>query len=158
MPGYLPPGAGGTLPWSWAEERLVRSHSYWVATVWPDGRPHISPVWGGWFDGAFWFSCDLGSRKARNIATNPQCVVTTEDPLEPVVVDGVATAVMDRALTARYVEVEREKYASEWDPELYTVDFFDGNLGGGCTFRLSPRSALGLLASEFATSPTRWRF
>ena len=39
MPGYgtLGPDQGtGLLPWSWAEERLVRSHDYWVATTWPD--------------------------------------------------------------------------------------------------------------------------
>ena len=51
MPAYIAADAGGTLPWAWAEERLIRSRSYWVATVWPDGRPHVSPVWGAWFDG-----------------------------------------------------------------------------------------------------------
>ena len=46
MPGYgiVGPGEGrGLLPWSWAEERLIASHDYWVATVWPDGRPHVMP-------------------------------------------------------------------------------------------------------------------
>ena len=158
MPGYLAPAAGGTSPWAWAEERLVRSHTYWVATVWPDGRPHVFPVWGAWFDQTFWFSCDLSSRKARNIKLNPNCVVTTEDPLEPVVLDGMATRVIDRQATARYVDVEREKYASEWNEELYTVDFFDGNLGGGCTDRVEPSTGFGLVERKFASSPTRWTF
>lgn len=146
------------MPWSWAAERLERSHTYWVATVWPDNRPHISPVWGAWFDQAFWFSCDLSSRKARNLARNPSCSITTEDPLEPVIVDGTAVAVMNRGLTERYVDAEREKYAAEWNPELYTVDFFDGNLGEGCTFRVEPTTAFGLVESDFANSPTRWTF
>ena len=41
MPGYgiLRPEEGtGLLPWSWADERLRRSHDFWLATVWPDGR------------------------------------------------------------------------------------------------------------------------
>jgi len=51
MPGYglLDAAQGaGLLPWSWAVERLQRSHDYWVATVRPDGRPHVMPVWGVW--------------------------------------------------------------------------------------------------------------
>ena len=34
MPGYgtLPATeGGGLLPWSWAEERLIRSHDFWLA-------------------------------------------------------------------------------------------------------------------------------
>jgi hypothetical protein len=43
--GVVGPAEGrGLLPWSWAEERLIASHNYWVATVWPDGRPHVMPV------------------------------------------------------------------------------------------------------------------
>ena len=40
-----PRATTGMLPWSWAEERLTRSHDYWCATTWPDGRPHVMPVW-----------------------------------------------------------------------------------------------------------------
>ena len=61
MPGYglLDATLGtGLLPWSWAVERLTRSHDYWVATVRPDGRPHVMPVWGIWMDDALWFSLD----------------------------------------------------------------------------------------------------
>ena len=68
MPGYgiLPAGEGiGLLPWSWAVERLERSHDYWLATVWPDARPHVMPVWGVWREDALWFSSSKTSRKAR---------------------------------------------------------------------------------------------
>ena len=85
MPGYLADGAGGTLPWAWAEHRLVNSSAYWIGTVRPDGRPHSSPVWGVWFDDTFWCSFDQTSIKARNIAKNPSVVVTNDDPWEQVV-------------------------------------------------------------------------
>jgi hypothetical protein len=50
MPGYgVATEPDGMLPWSFALERLVSSHDYWLATVWPDGGPHIMPVWGAWF-------------------------------------------------------------------------------------------------------------
>ncbi len=36
------------LDWSWVETRLIAARNYWVASVYPDGRPHVSPVWGAW--------------------------------------------------------------------------------------------------------------
>jgi hypothetical protein len=51
MPDYgiaRPAAGSGLLPWSWAVERLERSHDYWVATIHPDGRPNVTPVWGVW--------------------------------------------------------------------------------------------------------------
>jgi hypothetical protein len=49
MPGYGiagPEEGSGLLHWSWAAERLAAARNYWVATVWPHGRPHVMPVWG----------------------------------------------------------------------------------------------------------------
>ena len=79
MPGYgMPKTAKGLLPWKWAEQRLRKSHNYWITTVRPDGSPHVMVVWGLWLDGAFLFSTGSQSRKARNLAQNPRCVVSTE--------------------------------------------------------------------------------
>jgi hypothetical protein len=91
MPGYgiLPADAGGgLLPWDWAVERLQRAHNYWVATTRPDGAPHLAAVWGVWFDGAVCFSTGGRSRKARNLAAEPRCVVTPESAGESVVLEG----------------------------------------------------------------------
>src|SRR5207244_11433521 len=66
MPGYgtLGPEEGtGLLPWSWAEEQLTVSHDYWLASVWPDGRPHLMTVWGMLQVGALWDSSRGRSRK-----------------------------------------------------------------------------------------------
>jgi hypothetical protein len=153
MPAYLAGDAGGRLPWSWAEQRLVSSHCYWIGTVWPDRRPHVSPVWGVWLEDRLWFSCDPTSRKAPNLRTNPSCVVTTEDPLEPVIVDGTAHRVTERDDVVRYVDAERVKYAAEWKDDTFTVEFFiDG------TYVVVPTTVLGLVEKEFDTSPTRWTF
>jgi len=51
MPGYgtIGPEEGtGLLPWSWAVERLSRSRNYWLATIRPEGGPHVMPVWAVW--------------------------------------------------------------------------------------------------------------
>src|SRR5205085_5392547 len=100
MPGYgieEPDEGTGLLPWAWAEERLRTSHDYWLATTWPDGRPHVMPVWGMWIEGGLWFCSSLGSRKSRNLRRNGRCTATTDDALEPVVVNGLATLVTDDA-------------------------------------------------------------
>lgn len=99
MPGYgiVGPTEGtGLLPWQWATDRLTRSHDYWIATVWPDGRPHVTPVWGVWRDDALWFSCSRRSRKARNLEANPVAVATTDDPANPVIVEGEVAQVLER--------------------------------------------------------------
>jgi len=96
MPGYgiVGPLEGkGLLSWEWAEERLVSSHDYWLATTRPAGSPHVMPVWGVWAQGAAWFSSSRESRKARNIAADPRVVLTTDNPRQPVVVEGVVEPV-----------------------------------------------------------------
>ncbi len=70
-PGYgFPQTTKGLLAWSWAEQRLKKSHNYWITTVKPDGSPHTMVVWGLWQDGRFLFSTGAKSRKARNLAKN----------------------------------------------------------------------------------------
>jgi len=91
MPGYgLPVGDKGLLPWSWAEQRLKKSHNYWITTVKPDGSPHTMVVWGLWQDGRLLFSTGSKSRKARNLAQNTNCVVCTELANEAVIVEGTS--------------------------------------------------------------------
>src|SRR5579872_2673070 len=96
MPGYGiagPEEGSGLLPWTWAEERLVASHDYWVATTHPDGRPNVTPVWGVWAGGGAWFSSSRQSRKARNIAADARITLTSDNPLQPVIVEGLVTEI-----------------------------------------------------------------
>jgi PPOX class probable F420-dependent enzyme len=154
MPGYgvLGPDEGsGLLPWSWAVQRLTGSHDYWVATVWPDGRPHVMPVWGVWLDGSVWFSSSLGSRKARNLARDPRAVATTDQPREPVVVDGVTRRVEHPDDVRAFAGAVNAKYGTD-----YGLDFYDPAVNA--CFRLRPSWVFALTEEDFAGSPTRWRF
>ncbi len=153
MPGYgiLPSSEGrGLLPWSWALERLTRSHDYWLATVWPDGRPHVMPVWGIWHDESVWFSSSAQSRKARNLRADPRCVVTTDNAIEPVVVEGVAEVVRELGAIQELASRVNAKYSSE-----LTVEFLNPEVNA--TFRVRPRWGFSL-NKEFTESPTRWVF
>ncbi|MBI2911131.1 MAG: pyridoxamine 5'-phosphate oxidase family protein, partial [Chloroflexi bacterium] len=64
-------GNEGMLPWSYVREQMAKSRNFWVATTRPDGRPHVTPVWGLWLDESFFFSSDPTSRKGRNLAASP---------------------------------------------------------------------------------------
>lgn len=152
MPGYglLGPDEGtGLLPWQWAEERLVSSRNYWVVSLWPDGRPHAMPVWGLWHERAFWFSSSKGSRKARNLAADPRCVVTTEDAADPVIMEGSAQLVTEPEALATMLALENAKYDTN-----YTIDLLDPDVNS--VYRVRPRWAFGLRHDDFTGSPTRW--
>jgi len=154
MPGYgLRDASEGTglLPWSWAKERLERSHDYWVATAHPDGRPHVMPVWGVWMGDGLWFSCSRASRKARNLARQPACTIATDNAFEPVIIEGSAELVNDVEAIRHFVGAVNKKYRTN-----YGIDFFS-QASNGC-FRVSPTWAFGLMESDFTGSPTRWSF
>lgn len=154
MPGYgtLPAGEGsGLLPWSWVEERLVRSHDFWLATVTPEGAPHLMPVWAVWRTGSLWFSSSNGSRKARNLRFEPRCTLSTDNPREPVVVQGRARRVTDRDALTVMLEAENAKYAT-----AYGMDMVDP--ASNSAFALLPEWVFALDSSDFTGSPTRFTF
>jgi nitroimidazol reductase NimA-like FMN-containing flavoprotein (pyridoxamine 5'-phosphate oxidase superfamily) len=154
MPGYgiVGPSEGsGLLPWSWAAEQLTRSRNYWLASVWPDGRPHVMPVWGMWDDAVLWVTCASQSRKTLNLAADRRCCVTTEDAADPVVLEGTAQIVTEPALRQRVIDLMNAKYGTG-----YTADFLEPRQNA--TIRIRPRRVFGLRGSDFTGSPTRWTF
>jgi nitroimidazol reductase NimA-like FMN-containing flavoprotein (pyridoxamine 5'-phosphate oxidase superfamily) len=92
-----PFGADDTVPTSWAEarERLEEAGTYWLATARSDGRPHVMPVLSVWVDGALCFSAGEASRKGKNLARDPRCVVTAGSRALDLVVEGEVAKVSD---------------------------------------------------------------
>jgi nitroimidazol reductase NimA-like FMN-containing flavoprotein (pyridoxamine 5'-phosphate oxidase superfamily) len=154
MPGYgvLPADAGrGLLPWSWAEERLARSHDYWLATVTPDGLPHLMPVWAVWHEHKLWFSSSNASRKARNLKAQPGCTLSTEDPLEPVVAAGRAERIQDHQALMAMLAAENAKYGTDYGPEMVDP-------AANSVYALRPNWVFALDSRDFTGSPTRFVF
>jgi PPOX class probable F420-dependent enzyme len=152
MPGYgtLPPEEGtGLLSWAWARERLAAARNLWVVTLFPDGRPQQSAVWGTWHSGAVLFTCAPSSAKARNIAGDPRVSVATEDAGDPVVVEGTAAEVSDHAALAACVAALNAKY-----PGSYQL----GDDPHSGFYLVTPVRAFGLRHDDFTGSPTRWTF
>ncbi len=93
-----------------AKDRREREQNVWVATVRPDGRPHLVPVWFV-VEGEAWFICTApGSVKARNLHSNPQVALALEDGSHPLVVEGEAHAV---APSPTVIAKFKKKY--DWD-------------------------------------------
>jgi hypothetical protein len=154
MPGYgiLAADEGtGLLSWREVEPRLARSHDYWLASTWPDGRPHVMPVWGVWDGTALWFSSSGRSRKIANLKRDPRCVATTDDALDPIILEGTADVVTAERDITRFLDLLNAKYDVD-----YQLDFLDPTVNA--TVRIAPHTGFALLHSDFVGSPTRWHF
>src|SRR5580698_798335 len=158
MPGYgLPEGSKGLLPWSWAEQRLKKSHNYWITTIKPGAlpdkaSPHTMVVWGLWQDGRFLFSTGSQSRKARNLAQNSNCVVSTEHAQEAVIVEGTAE-LADLPARRKFLAPYQRKY--KFDMSKMKADMLSMKEP---VFAVRPRVVFGLWEKEFVGKSTRWTF
>lgn len=147
-------------PISWADgrQRLEQAEVYWIATVRPDGRPHVTPMIGLWLDDALYFSTGPEERKAQNLAQNVHCVITTgcnalNEGLD-LVMEGDAVEISDEATLQRVADAFNAKY--NWG---YTVrdGALQGNGGKTLAFRVAPTKGFGYGKGE-PFSATRWRF
>ena len=57
-----------------------------------------------WFDGAFWFETGEQTRKGRNIAHDPRCTLSLATHEFDLVMEGVASKVLDPATVATMAE------------------------------------------------------
>ncbi len=147
----------GVLPWSWAEERLIRCKNYWLVTATSSGRPHSMPVWGVWAptEERFVFSCSPNARKARNLVENPQLVVTVDDTVECVSLEATASscdAASDEARSS--AAMYGEKYELDPVKRAQLQEFFLQN----SLWVATPIRAFGIIEreDEFAARATRW--
>jgi len=147
MPGYgISPKKAGMFSWKWATDRLAKSKQYWIATTRPDGAPHVMIVWGVWTDDAFWFSTGKTSRKARNLAANPRCVICSDDSEQAVIVEGEVSIVGEAKVLKRVFAAYKKKYK------------IDPSGMGEPLFRANPKVVFGLYEKKFPTTATRWIF
>jgi Pyridoxamine 5'-phosphate oxidase len=107
------------IPWPKVRERFEKDlsqspessgpgrHTCWLATVRPDGRPHVMPLGAIWVDGSFYFTSGAGTRKSKDLAHNPNCVITVATHDFDLVVEGEAVKVTDPARAQRIAEIYR---------------------------------------------------
>jgi PPOX class probable F420-dependent enzyme len=137
-------------------------HTCWLATINPDGSPHVTGVGALWTDGAFWFETGEHTRKGRNLARDPRCTLSVAAHDFDLVVDGEASSVTDPATVAKMAE----RWAAEGWPcrvdetgQALTADFSAPSAGPPPWFvyRLVPHRATALETIE-PGGATRWDF
>src|SRR4026208_2355532 len=70
-------GDATALPWSEPAGHLEQAEIFWLSTIRPDGRPHVTPLLSVWVNGALYFTTGADERKAKNLAQNTHCILTT---------------------------------------------------------------------------------
>ena len=154
--GYgVPETAEGQLAWAHVEERLAAATEFWMATVRPDGRPHVVPRWGAWLDGRFYYDGSPETRHARNLVTNPATVLHLESGTDVVILEGQSRASdpISNELGARIAAEFKRKYAAKgYAPE--DSSWSGEGAGGLCVF--TPSKAMAW--ANFPADVTRFRF
>jgi hypothetical protein len=83
------------------------------------------------------------TRKARNLADNPRCVICNEDAEEAVIVEGVARKLDESAVPPQVRSDYRAKYG--WELQ-------------GSVFEVRPRVVFAMPEEQFPGGVTRWTF
>lgn len=100
------------------DSRLDTAPNIWLATVRPDGRPHLVPIWFVLDEGR-WYICTGGqSVKASNLRANPRVSLALEDGTNAFVVEGAACAVTPSAAVIR-------KFKAKYDWDITTDTQYD---------------------------------
>lgn len=157
----VPATLEGTLPWAWAEERLIANRNYWLVTASAEARPHAMPLWGVWLPDTerFWCSSSPNSRKIRNLVENPQCVVTVDDPVECVSLEGRAR-IVDPLADVAAVDAAVQAYVTKYwdDPAVHPE--MEAFVRSHAIVEVTPERAFGIIErdEEFSQRATRWRW
>lgn len=96
-------------------EKLLQQNNIWLASVRPDGRPHLIPAWFVWHQDRIYICIEPASVKARNIAGNPSVALALEDGSNPVICEGSA-----RAVPAPWSAVVTELFTSKYGWDIST--------------------------------------
>ena len=153
----------GASPVSWeqARELLQKAEVYWLSTVRPDGRPHVTSLVAVWLEDALYFCTGKTERKAKNLGQNAYCIITTgcnilSDGLD-LVVEGKAARIIDESRLERVAD----SYASKYDsPFRFTVRdsvFLNSDGGEALVYEVVPVTVFGFGKGK-TFSQTRWRF
>ncbi|MEV5439474.1 pyridoxamine 5'-phosphate oxidase family protein [Streptomyces sp. NPDC052682] len=158
-PRYSSEGATAP-PWREVEARLAGAGLFWISTVRPDGRPHVTPLPAVWSQGALHFCTGPEERKARNLAANASVVLTTGtntwDEGYDLVVEGEAVRVTDETRLRELAAGWEAKYGAFWHFEVRDGYFRHGG-GHAAVYSVAPHTVFGFGKGE-PFSQTRWRF
>jgi Pyridoxamine 5'-phosphate oxidase len=153
------------LPWSRPRD-ILANHTpqadlaFFLATVWPDGRPHSAGVGATWLDGALYFTSGPSTLKSRNLAANPACSVSVRLRGIDVVLEGAAHLVTDSSTLERVAAVYRTGgWPASVEGDALTAAYSAPSAGPAPwhVYRLRLHTAVAVATAE-PHGATRWDF
>ena len=137
-------------------------HTCWLATINPDGSPHVTGIGALWADGCWWFETGRDSRKGRNLARDPRCTLSVSAREFDLAVSGEAALVTDPATVA---DLAGRWAADGWPARVddsgaaITAEYSAPSAGPPPwhVYCLTPRTATAL-STVGPGGATRWRF
>ncbi len=148
--------------WMTARQHLEKAEIFWLSTVRPDGRPHVTPLIAVLLDDVLYFCTGEGERKAKNLAQNAHCILTTGCNLInaeglDLVIEGEAVRVNDGALLQRIADLFEAKYGSAWHFTVHNDALYGATDNVALVYKVAPTTAFGFGRGATA-SQTRWNF
>lgn len=149
-----------TTSWHDARQQLTAAEIFWISTVRPDGRPHVTPLMTVLIGDSLFFCTGATEQKAKNLEHNQNVALTTggnamSQGLD-LVVEGQAIRVVDdptlRAAADRY----KSKYG--WTFEARDGVLYSDDGGDALLFEVKPAKGFGFGKGEESFSQTRWTF
>ena len=137
-------------------------HTCWLATINPDGSPHVTGIGALWADGCWWFETGRDTRKGKNLARDSRCTLSVAAREFDLVVEGEAALVMDAAtvadLAARWAAAGWPARTDDTGVAL-TAEFSAPSAGPPPwhVYRLTPRTATAVGTID-PGGATQWRF
>jgi PPOX class probable F420-dependent enzyme len=137
-------------------------HTCWLATINPDGTPHVNGIGALWADGSFWFETGETSRKGRNLARDPRCTLSVATHEFDLVVEGEAAKVTDpQTVAAMAARWRGEGWPATVDASgvALTAEYSAPSAGPPpwVVYQLVPQRATAL-ATVDPGGATRWSF
>jgi nitroimidazol reductase NimA-like FMN-containing flavoprotein (pyridoxamine 5'-phosphate oxidase superfamily) len=106
------------------DELLATERTLHLATVGPDGTPHVAPMWFVWHDGALWLSSLRRSRRTRDLAAGSPVAACVDAGLDYGELRGAVLygrpeeATGDERLAAIREAFARKYWGGTWMPEV----------------------------------------
>jgi Pyridoxamine 5'-phosphate oxidase len=155
------------LPWSMAHDLLAFGPNgplvgFFLGTVRPGGRPDAAGVGAVWHDGDLYFTSGPGTRKARNLASNPACTISVKLAGMDLTLSGEAVRITEPAILERVASIYR---GIGWPAEVtadgdgFTAPYSAPSAGPPPwhLYRFTFDTVVGLSTTE-PNGATRWRF
>jgi hypothetical protein len=140
-------GPEGMLAWESVRDALAAANLYWIATVRPDGGPHLHSIWGGWVGHHLYFEGGETTRWAKNLAGDARLSFGVDS--NGLHISG--RGLMERGPAGKDFKSLVANYGAKYDYKPQE-DLF---------YKVQPDVVIALNMSsmaDFASSPTRFRF